>query len=349
MNRPLALAFVLLASPAAAADAPKPAEPTGSYETIGQGAVRTNDVATLMASFVERCTGEKRDLDRARCRATTAYLRRALPRRTFAFVTDDPAVIAVSDYDAAVKGYHVALAGCVACGKPIAVGRAGEPRLVTLKVPEKDAESLIKGVALSRNTFGFDSLAEAKQWLETERPFLRAEFLFQPEAGSTEWTFAGQQGVALKLLGARVYNRCTGDVLVSKPPSTGIADRPTPGHEDPTCSGARSQVAKARGAGGDGTAAADEVPAQLTKALIADAMAKIRPQVFACYKKFQTPGTLELTYLVAGNGTVQSVAVGAAYAGTPTGQCVLEVAKDARFPSFKLEQQKFTYPFFLRQ
>jgi hypothetical protein len=344
MNRSLALSLTLLASPAVAADPPKPAvESTGSYETLGQGAVRTNDVATLMASFVERCTGEKRELDRARCRATTSYLRRALPRRTFAFVTDDPAVISVSDYDAAVKGYHLALAGCVACSKPIAVGRAGEPRLVTLKVPDKDAESLVKGVALSRNTFGFDSLAEAKQWLESERPFLRAEFLFQPDQGSsTEWTFAGQQGVALKLLAARVYNRCTGDVLVSKPPSTGVAERPTPGHEDPTCSGAKSQLAKA-------TPSADDVPPQLTKALIADAMAKIRPQVFACYKKFQTPGTLELTYLVAGNGTVQSVAVGAAYAGTPTGQCVLEAAKDARFPSFKLEQQKFTYPFFLRQ
>ena len=93
----------------------------------------------------------------------------------------------------------------------------------------------------------------------------------------------------------------------------------------------------------------DDVPPQLSKTLIADAMSKIRPRVFACYKKFQSPGTLELTYLVAGNGTVQSVVVGAAYAGTPTGQCVMEVAKDARFPPFKLDQQKFTYPFFLRQ
>ena len=350
MNRPLALALVLLATPAAAADAAKAtttAEPTGNYETVGQGAVRTQDVATLLSSFVERCTGEKRELDRARCRATTAYLRRALPKRTFAFVTDDPAVIAVSDYDAAVKGYHVALAGCVACTKPIAVGRSGEPRLVTVKVPDKDAETLTKAVSLSRNTFGFDSLAEAKQWFETERPFLRAEFLFQPDAGSTEWTFGGKSGVALKLLGARIYNRCTGDVLVSKPPSTGIADRPAPGHEDPTCAGAKSPVA--RSGGDDSAPASDEVPPQLSKTLIADAMSKIRPRVFACYKKFQSPGTLELTYLVAGNGTVQSVAVGAAYAGTPTGQCVMEVAKDARFPAFKLDQQKFTYPFFLRQ
>jgi hypothetical protein len=364
MTRPLAvLALVVLPGVAAAADAAKAVEPkaadpkaaestagesSGTYETAGQGAVRTNDVATLLSSFVERCTGEKRELDRARCRATTAYLRRTLPKRTFAFTTDDPAVIAVSDYDAAVKGYHVALAGCIACSKPIAIGRAGDPRFVTVKVPDKDAETLIKAVSLSRNTFGFDTLQEAKQWLDTERPYLRAEFLFQPDADSTDWTFASKNGVALKLLGTRIYNRCTGDVLVSKPPSTGMAERPAPGREDPSCAGARSQVARA-GRADSAAPALESMPPELSKALIADAMAKIRPRVFACYKKHQSPGTLELTYLVAGNGTVQSVAVGAAYAGTPTGQCVLDVAKDARFPAFKLDQQKFTYPFFLRQ
>ena len=143
-----------------------------------------------------------------------------------------------------------------------------------------------------------------------------------------------------------MYNRCTGDVLVSKPPSTGTAERPSPGHEDATC--------KARPSASNETVAAtppaaDDLPAQLTKALIADSMAKIRPQVFACYQQFKSPGTLELIYVVAGNGTVQSVAVGPAFAGTPTGLCVLTAAKDAHFPPFKMEQQKFTYPFFLRQ
>ena len=154
------------AAPAAPAD-PAAAE---SYETLGQGAVRTQDVATLLSSFVERCTGEKRELDRARCRATTAYLRRSLPKRTFAFVTDDPAVVAVSDYDAASRATTSRSRAASPARKPIAVGRSGEPRLVTVKVPDKDAESLTKAVSLSRNTFGFDSLAEAKQWLDSRAP-----------------------------------------------------------------------------------------------------------------------------------------------------------------------------------
>jgi hypothetical protein len=341
----LALAYALFAA-TSAPNAPAADAGGASFETLGQGAVKTRDIATLLSPFVERCDNEKRDIDRARCQATTAYLRQTLPRRTFVFTSDEPGVVAVSDYDASVKGYHVALAGCVACGAPITIGKAKEPRLITLKVPDKDADTLMKAVSLSRNTFGFDSLADAKRWLEAEGPFLRAEFLFQPQIVGDVWTYGGNRGVALKLVGARVYNRCTGDVLVSKPPSTGIAERPSPGREDATCKARPTAASEAIAAT---PPAADDLPAQLTKALIADSMAKIRPQVFACYQQFKSPGTLELVYVVAGNGTVQSVAVGPAFAGTPTGQCVLTAAKDARFPPFKMEQQKFTYPFFLRQ
>jgi hypothetical protein len=335
-------------APAKASPAPSaaPADAAGaSFETLGTGAVRTRDIGTLLSAIVERCENEKRDIDRARCQATTAYLRRTLPQRTFAFTTDEPGVVAVSDYDAGVKGYHVALAGCVACSKPVTIGKTKEPRFVTLKVPEKGADSLTKAVSLSRNTFGFESLADAKRWLDAERPFLRAEFLFQPQIVGDVWTFGADRGVALKLVGARVYNRCTGDVLLSKPPSTTMADRPGPGHEDPTCAAARKQALSEAAP----PPPSDDLPVQLSKTLIADAMAKIRPQVFACYQQFKSPGTLELIYVVASNGTVQSVAVGPAFAGTPTGLCVLQVAKDAHFPAFKLDQQKFTYPFFLRQ
>jgi len=331
-----------------AAPAPNPAPaaeppPGASFETLGHGAVRTRDIGTLLSSIVERCEGEKRDIDRARCQATTAYLRRTLPQKTFAYTTDEPGVVAISDYDASVKGYHVALAGCVSCTKPVTIGHTKEPRLVTLKVPDKEAGSLAQAVSLSRNTFGFDTLADAKRWLDTERPFLRAEFLFQPQIVGEVWTFGTDRGVALKLVGARVYNRCTGDVLVSKPPSTAMADRAGPGHEDPTCTVKRSAAAEAP------PPPEDARPTQLSKALIADAMAKIRPQVFACYEQFKVAGMIELAFVVAGNGTVQAVSVSPAWRGTPTGLCVREAAKDAHFAPFQLDEQKFTYPFFLRQ
>ena len=201
---------------------------------------------------------------------------------------------------------------------------------------------------MSRNTFGFESLADAKQWFENERPYLRAEFLFKPARPPPRRTgpSSADRGMAVKLLGARIVNRCTGEVLVSKPPSTGAAEsaRLRGPRTRPARSGrpdARTKPPLVAEPGG--------LPQQLGKVAIDEAMAKIRPQVFACYQQFQTPGTLELTYVVAGNGTVQSVVVGPTFAGTPTGQCALTAAKDAHFSPFQVEQQKFTYPFFLRQ
>lgn len=323
----------LAAKPAAA--------PAASYEALAKGAFRTRDVATLLGAFVDRCDGEKRDLERARCRTTQAYLKGVLPQRTFVTPADDPAVIAVSDYDAGVKGYHVALAGCVACTKPVAVGRARERRFITLREPQKDAESLPKAVEVSKSTLGFDNLIEAKKWLDRVRPFLRAEFLFQP--ADSEWSFGPSRGYALKFVGGRIFNRCTGEVLTSHPPSVGLADLPVGSREDEAC---------LEGSSGPAVADRDEdskLPAELPRDAIANAMTRIRPQVFACFEKFKVPGTAQLTYTVAGNGMVQSIRVGGAFDGTPTGECVLDAGKNARFPRFKAPSQQFSYPFFLRR
>jgi hypothetical protein len=323
----------LAAKPAAA--------PAASYEALAQGAARTRDVATVLGAFVDRCDTEKRDLERARCRTTQAYLKSVLPQRTFSTAADDPAAISVSEYDAGVKGYRVALAGCIACTKPVAVGRARERRFITLREPQKDAESLAKAVEVSRSTLGFDNLIEAKKWLDRVRPFLRAEFLFQP--ADSEWSFGPSRGYALKFVGGRIFNRCTGEVLTSQPPSVGIADLPTGSREDAACLDAGGVSATA------GRDDDSKLPGELPREAIADAMTRIRPQVFACFEKFQTPGTAQLTYIVAGNGMVQSIRVGGSFDGTPTGECVLDAGKNARFPRFKAPSQQFSYPFFLRR
>lgn len=322
--------------------AAKPAEaPASSYEALAKGAARTRDVATVLGAFVDRCDAEKRDLERARCRTTQAYLKSVLPQRTFSVPADDPAAISVSEYDAGVKGYRVSLAGCVACTKPVSVGRARERRFITLREPQKDAESLPKAVEVSRSTLGFDNLVEAKKWLDRVRPFLRAEFLFQP--ADSEWSFGPSRGYALKFVGGRIFNRCTGEVLTSQPPSVGLADLPTGSREDAACLDAGG-TAPVAGRDDD-----TKLPGELPRDAIADAMTRIRPQVFACFEKFKTPGTAQLTYVVAGNGMVQSIRVGGSFDGTPTGECVLDAGKNARFPRFKAPSQQFSYPFFLRR
>src|SRR6185312_2176266 len=128
---PLALALVALAAAGARADGPVKSE-DASFEKLAVGAVKTRDVATLLAPFIDSCGGDMREIDRARCRSTTAYLRKKLPQQTFIAESNDPAAIDVSGYDAAAKGYHLALAGCLACTEPMSIGNRHEPRFVTV-------------------------------------------------------------------------------------------------------------------------------------------------------------------------------------------------------------------------
>ena len=172
------------------------------------------------------------------------------------------------------------------------------------------------------------------------RPLLRAEFLFQP--ADAEWSFGPSRGYALKFVGGRIFNRCTGEVLASKPPSTG-AGRPADGQPRGRGLPAQRRVGRERAA-----PTTSSCPQELPRDAIADAMSRIRPQVFACYEKFKEPGTAQLTYVVAGNGMVQSIRVGGSFDGTPTGDCVLDAGKNAHFPRFKAPRQQFSYPFFLR-
>ncbi len=342
--RLLGLAVALALAPAAvrAEDAPAPPA-AASFETLARGAVKTQDVATLLAPFIDSCGGDMRELDRARCRSTTSFLRKKLPQQTFLAESNDPAAIDVSGYDAAAKGYHVALAGCIACSEPMAIGRRHEPRFVTLAAPDKSAASLAAGVQVSKSTVAFNDFATAKRWAEVQKPFLRAEFLFQPRAEGSDFTVGMAPGIALKLIGARVYNRCTGEIVVSEPPSTGFAERPPQGHPDPACARAGQPPPMT-----DEQLNADQRPEVLSKGTINEVMEKIRPRFYDCYQRFHIPGALVLNYVVGGNGTVQSVQIGSTFAGTATGTCAMEVAKEMRFPAFKKERQEFKYLFFLR-
>jgi hypothetical protein len=331
---------IVLGPVAAHAAAPGTAD---SYESRARAAVPAPDLPTLLSAFVESCGAEMRELDRARCRSTTAFLRQRLPSQTFVVTSNDPAAIDVSGYDAAIKGYHLVLAGCIACTEPMPIGPQHLPRFVTLNAPDKGAESVASGVTVSKSTVAFDDFEAAKKWADNERPFLKAEFLFQPQATGADYTVGMAPGIALKLVGARIYNRCNGEILVSKPPSVGFADRPPLGKADAGC------VTAAKAAVAEETARDDARPDQLSKAEINHIMGAIRPRLYSCFEKFRVPGALVLNYVVGGNGTVQSVQVGSTFAGTPTGTCALEIAKEARFPGFKRERQQFNYLFFLRR
>jgi hypothetical protein len=332
-----------------------------TFESIARGAQPASDVGVIVGALVDRCTEEKRSLDRARCQATLAYLRRTLPEHAFSIAAHDPAAILVSPYDEAIKGYRISLTGCIACTSPIRVGRTPDPVFVTLRKPAEPKSAGAKSPALSPAAaaaaaglpaafeiasvpLGFASQDEARRWLSQVRPHLRAELIFK--AAASEWRLRSDRGYALELVAGRIVDACTGAVVVSSPPSTGLGARSVPSPDGDGCQSAGAA------AGSDDTSDDDEdkpLPTELSRTVIAEAMGRVRGQVFACFERFHVPGAAPLTYEVAGNGSVQSVRLGGALGGTPTGDCIVDAAHGAHFPRFDGPIQTFTYPFFLRR
>ncbi len=305
-----------------------------TFETLLQRSSSAVDLPTLVTPFLDDCSTMIRSEDRARCGAMTRFLKQRLPGRSYSMVVDDQASVRVSDYDGRIKGVQIGVVGCLACTRPVAIGTTSNRRLVTLRAPDKTGHSLAEGVEVASAELSFGGVPESKLWLDQVRPHLRAEFVFQPE--NKEWSFGPARGFAFKLLGSRVFNHCTGEVVFSQPPSSGPAKR---FDNDGSCRGAAGREHASSG-----------LPAMLSAVEINRGMTKVAPLIDKCIGEFNLRGSANLRFVVSGaNGIPLSVAMDGSLEGTALGSCILDVARKARFPQFTTEAQKFTYPVILRR
>lgn len=319
-----------LASGAEAARAAAPAAAT-TFEALAADAGTPVDFATLMLPFVEDCKDARREIDRARCRGVRSTLRQTLPTRPMRTIVDQPGLVSLTDYDARVKGFKLIVSGCLACKEPVRVGKSGERRFVTLAAPSHEADDLASSVEVARASLTFDDVAASRAWAESVGPTLRAEFVFAPEG--TEWSFGPARGFAWKPLAVRVFNHCTGEVVYSKPASTGPAAK----YHSGDCE---------RGAPGEVVSGATDAEiAQLSPTDINAGIGAVRKDMEACASRVAFTATAKLNYVVPGiSGVPSSVTLSGPLGGTPAGDCVLEAARKARFAKFRGAEQKFTYP-----
>jgi hypothetical protein len=201
---------------------------------------------------------------------------------------------------------------------------------VTLKVPGRGPSGGPVAAEVARASVSLASPAEAQKWLRAVQPFLRVELLFHP--ADQPWTVGVSRGYAFAPVGVRVYNRCTGEVLVSDPPSQSAAPRET-------------QFAPAEAEAAEAEA---EPPQALSSAAINEAMAQARGELDACLAESSLRGTARLVFEVASSGLPETVTVEGAAAGTPVGECLAGAGMKVKFPPFRGDKQRFKYPVVLR-
>jgi predicted Zn finger-like uncharacterized protein len=83
----------------------------------------------------------------------------------------------------------------------------------------------------------------------------------------------------------------------------------------------------------------------LTQSDIVNAMKGVQPRVQACANQYKVPGTAMATIGVAAGGKVNKATVTGKFAGTPTGACVEQAARAAKFPA--CQSMTFPWPFTL--
>jgi len=108
------------------------------------------------------------------------------------------------------------------------------------------------------------------------------------------------------------------------------------------------EVGSRKGGDEGGAKAPAAAPAKLislTKSDIVSAMKGVQPRVQACANQFKVPGTAMAQISVASGGRVNSASVTGRFAGTPTGACVEQAAKTAKFPP--CQAMDFPWPFTL--
>jgi hypothetical protein len=324
MMRP-ALATSIAAAGVLVVGAAVAAPEAPSFEDLAREAVPISDLGMLVAPFADDCRRSAGDLERARCETVRGFLRAGLPAKTFAFTRDADAVLA-APYDARAGAVTLAVVGCLACKRLVEAG--SERRYVTLKAPTRGASGGPVAAEVARASVSVASAAAAEAWVKTVQPRLRAEFLFRPT--DEPWTIGTSRGYAFAPVAVRVYDRCTGDIVYSQPPSRQAAPR------EAQCT--------APEAGEAAEASTEDLPPSLSSAAINEALGQVRADLDACLRDGQLTGTSRLVFEVAGSGQTRSVDVKGSAAGTPVGQCLASAAARVRFPAFRAERQRFEYP-----
>jgi hypothetical protein len=304
-----------------------PARAAASFEEVAAQAATLDDIGMLLPAFVDDCARSKREPEHGRCLGVRAFLRKDLPSHSFVVTRPGSEVLGISELDPAIKGFHVALSGCLACSPPVQVG--GERRLVTLKTPTAGAKSMRAATELGRTTVAFANITEAERWTRTVRPHLRAEYVFQP--AEQPWGAGANRGLVFKPLAFRVYDACTGTVVLSQPPSRESAPKDTGCKAEPEAPAA------------EGPAATEHEPT-IDRAAVNAAVSAARSSFDACINQYPRPGTATLVFVVAPNGLPQSVTVEGGTAGTALGQCLIDAGTKVRFPQFQGGNQKLKYP-----
>jgi hypothetical protein len=310
-----------------------------TFEDELRRAEAVDTIAKVAGPFLQQC-GEGSSLRDLQCRAIRTRMQHRVESGTFVSVV--PAV-RVGAYDNTHLNFPVSVIGCLTCDGPATLDRslygnkpwyvtAGKPRAVK---SQADGKPDFVGLEL-RKIIQPVGPSQVESWMRKVLPNLKVQMVYQVNGDA--WPQTVGNGLSAKLVAYRLYNQCTGNVLVSEPAS----GQPAPVAKDAACGTAQVVVAREE-------PRRTTLPERLSPNGIRDGMGKISTLIQECYDRYQVPGLAEVAVTVNNQGVVIDVAVRGRFKDSPTtGQCLIDAVKKARFGTFKDPKMNFQYRWFLR-
>jgi hypothetical protein len=307
-----------------------------SFEDLAKTANPTSDMEKVVGPFLQQC-GAGNELPDLHCRAIRQYMQHKISTQVFTTTVGGGALL-FDNYDSVKFVYPVTLNGCLTCSKPLefdpVLFAPNNKFFITTKQPTKLEGNVPQGIDLGKFEISVDP-RDLGKWTKGVQPFLQVQFLYRVVAEKV-WDAKLGAGITLHTGGYRVFNRCTGEVLFSSPPSS------APGPVDKRgCPDA-----------GDKPVVEDpskSLPEKLAPSQILEVMKGLRDKADACYQQYQIPGVAEVSVTVTGKtGAVSGVKLRGAFADTPTGKCVADAITAAKFPMFRNESLTFSYKYDLK-
>lgn len=302
-----------------------------SYDELRDQSEETGDLAFFLEPLYAKCAVGG-DVAARQCDLIRSWYLERLHAGKFRLKAD-AAALQAQPYDATQKSITLAVGGCLACKSPPEV--AGGKRLLVTAVPTGIAGGVPVGVELGYHDVPLADAKEARRWVARVLPHLGVEYLFTVGAPFTVPNRG--DGVKVTVQGHRVYNRCTGEILASQPPST--VTRVAPDEKCAEDKPTEEELAESR--------ALAALPQTLTYRDIDKVMSKVADRIAECATEFELKGVAQLKLLLRGDGQGSVIKVMPPFDKGDAGLCLRVVLRTVVFPKFRDLAINLDYAFVL--
>lgn len=288
-----------------------------SFESRAGGATMIRHIDDIVWAFTATCD-EGTDTNQRQCRRLRDARAAQLSGATL-LVEADRDAFSVGAWSPQKKSTPLTLSSCIRCkgvelgGKTwYLVGTKDGMPAPKVKGGTVDAGLLVESARPMRDSATAKKLAAAAKATKVQ--------LLVKVPAKPAWTDGGKHGLALDVVGYRVYSPCDGKVLVSSPASAG-------GPVD------KAACAELSGGGKPAAASTEDAAGELSRAQVKAAIKPIVRGAKACYAKFKIAGKAKLRMAIAADGSLSEYEQQGDFVHTPTGACIDTAVKKAAFPA----------------